>query len=81
MDGIPNINFYYVFTFFYFSFSFHDSGVGGGGRCHCPRFSPVDTAVIFVPRQYLDHPTSPPHNIFIFLSVAVVGGLIYHIRV
>jgi len=53
MDGIPNINFYYVFTFFYFFFGFHDSGVGGGGRCHCPRFSPVDTAVIFVPRQYL----------------------------
>jgi len=34
-----------------FFFGFHDSGVGGGGRWHCPRFSPVDTAVIFVPRQ------------------------------
>ena len=42
---------YLHFTIFFFGF--HDSGVGGGGRCHCRRFSPVDTAVIFVPRQYL----------------------------
>ena len=37
-----------------FFFDFHYNGVGGGGRCHCRRFSPVDTAVILVPRQYID---------------------------
>jgi len=29
MDGIPNINFYYVLTFFYFFWEFDDGGVGG----------------------------------------------------
>jgi len=53
MDGIPNINFYYVFTFFFLFLVFIIVGLVGGGCCHCRRFSPVDTAVIFVPRQYV----------------------------
>ena len=46
MDGIPNINFYYVFTFFNFSFGFHDSGLVGKGGCHRRRFSFVESRLI-----------------------------------